>query len=474
MLFVSKTSATHFIMMHRKSFVIVLLILSACAGRVKQPSKPAWVSQRPTSDAYYVGIGIAPKTANPQQYQTAAKKEALNDLISEIKVSVSSNSVLNAMQNNDGFKQQFESQIKLSAINEIEAYEVAGSWEDAQYYWIYMRLSKSGYAEMRRKRMQNAINRAEDFLARADGLDIKNNYAQVLRLKMKALITLQDYLHEDIKTERNGVEVFLINEIISSIQKQLYQVQVKTKVTTLSGKVGKPIQSPFDVMVQFKDTDTGVLMVPYVPMRMQVEQGKMEFGAQTETDHLGVSSFTIARILGRDPIQLLRLSIDVFGLVKNDSINFAIRNVLYNIDEPSTVLRVQVIPIKIFMQTDEKNLSANMNNKVLELLLKRELVERGCNFVNNKSEADYVITVQSNTKALGNIWGNMQSASLDLNLSLFDNKNNVEIFRDGLHDIRGFQTTPENAGIDAYKSAQQQLLKKIIPALSEQLMYQEK
>ena len=98
--------------------------------------------------------------------------QALNDLISEIKVNVSSNSVLQSLQNNAEFKQQFESLVKITALNEIENYEVVDSWENADYFWIYMRLNKSQYAEMRRKRMQNALARAEDFFTRAEELDI--------------------------------------------------------------------------------------------------------------------------------------------------------------------------------------------------------------------------------------------------------------------------------------------------------------
>jgi hypothetical protein len=103
--------------------------------------------------------------------------------------------------------------------------------------------------------------------------------------------------------------VHLVNELISSIQKQLYLVSVKSKVGLLSGKVGKPIHHPFDVEVFFSDTSKGKLMVPYLPMKMIVEQGKMDFGAQTQSDQGGVASFSVARILARDPIQLLRLTL---------------------------------------------------------------------------------------------------------------------------------------------------------------------
>ena len=444
-------------------------MLTACASH-RANKKPSWVSQRPINELYYVGVGIAPKANSTQSYQQAAKKEALNDLISEIKVTVSSNSVLQSLQNNAEFKQQFESQVKITALNEIENYEVVDSWENADYFWIYMRLSKAQYAEMRRKRMQSAINRAEDYLARADELNLTNNYVQILRLKLKALATLQEYLNEDLQSDYKGKNVYLVNEIISSIQSQLYKITVQSNSLSLMGKVGKPIQHPFDVHVFFADTSAGKLGVQYLPMKMNVEQGKMDFGAQTQTDQQGIASFSVARILARDPIQLIRLSADVQGIIKTDSVNFTLQNVLKNIDEPGTSIRVSVAPIKMYIETDEQNLSQKMNMHPLETYLKKNLVNAGCNFVSSKEEADYVLRLTANTKGLGIIWGNMQSVALNLWVSLVDNKNNAEIFKDGLQDLKGFQTTPETAGLDAYKTAEQQLAKGIFPRLLNELL----
>jgi hypothetical protein len=144
--------------------------------------------------------------------------------------------------------------------------------------------------------------------------------------------------------------------------------------------------------------------------------------------------------------------------------------VLKNIDAPSTTLRVTVAPIKVFIEADEQNLSQKLASHPLETFIKKNLVIAGCNFVTNKQEADYLLKLTSNTKPLGIIWGNMQSASLNMSVSLVDNKNQAEIFKDGLQEIKGFQTTPETAGIDAYKIAEQQFYKNVYPRLLDELL----
>lgn len=446
----------------------VVALTGACKTTVGIKQRPAWVYNRPVSEAYYVGVGIAPK-AQVSQYQQAAKKEAMQDLISEIRVTVNSNSALSQFQNNTEFRQQFESDIKITALNTIENFEVVDSWEDAQYCWVYVRLSKAEYQELRRKRMLMAIERAEDYFARAAQFDIRKNYMQALRMKVRALSSLQDYLNEDVQALYNGKSVYLVNEIISSIQEQLYQVNFNSAVNVLNGKVGKPIYTPFDVTAYLTDS-SGMIPVTYMPVKMKVEQGKMEFGNTTETDYKGIASFSIARILSKDPVQLIRISTDIRQVMKTDSISQSLQNLLSSVDVPGIAIRVNVEPVKIFIESSEQNLSQQMTSAQLETTLKKGLAEAGCNFVHDRRDADYILRMNANTKALGAIWGNMQSCALDMSITLTDCRNDAEIFKDALQNIKGFQTTPENAGLDAYRTTAEQMMKRIFPQLKKELL----
>ncbi len=454
--------------------LFIIFIIAGCAGSRKNVKpKPSWVYNRPVNTAYYVGVGIASKTSAPGEYQQIAKKNALNDLISEIKVTVSTNSVLSQFQNNKEFKQQFESESKVSALNTIEDFQVVDSWEDADQYWIYYRLSKDEFAAARRRKMMLATEKAEDYLLRAEQFDIRQNYMQAFRTKVKAMAALQEFLNEDIQTLYKGKQVYLVNEILTSIQNQLYKVSFQSMVTSLKGKVGKPISSPFDVFVFLSDTNTGKIPVQFMPMRMSNDQGRMEYGAQTETDHKGYASFSVARILSKDPVQLIRLSTDLQKAIRVDSLNQSLQNILLSLDVPSTTIRVNVEAIKMYIESDEKNLSQNLGMNYIEPVLKKLLIDSaGCNFVRNKSDADYILKISANTKSLGIIWGNMHQTSLNLFLSMIDNKNDAEVFKDALQEVKGFQTTPENAGVDAYKTANELIIKKVFPKLKAQLIEQ--
>jgi hypothetical protein len=431
--------------------------------------KPEWVRNRPTNESYYVGVGIASKSNNPFNYQQIAKKNALNDLISEIKVTVSANSVLSQFQDNTQFKQQFESDVKITALNTIEEFNVVDSWEDKDYFWIYYRLSKEEFKDIRRRKMLAAIEKAEDFFDKSTTLS-REQLLQSIRLRIKALVTLQPYLGEDVQISYKGKTVFFVNELVNSIQNDLYTIQLKSDVNLLNGKVGKPITEPFDVRAFFRDTISIMKSVPYLPLHLFIDQGQIEGSLRTETDQAGVASFAISRVLDKNPIQILRVAADMNRIMKVDSLSLTLQTLLMSLDVPSTTIRMNVIPIKIYLQSSESNLSRAMSVGYIESTLKKQLVADGCVFVNSADAADYLLTIQSNTKALGVIWGNMRTVSLDLSLSLFERNKNIEIYKNGLNEIKGFQTTDENAGIDAYKTASEQLLSKIYPSLRKEIM----
>jgi hypothetical protein len=260
---------------------ILFLCLSFCfackSGKILH-LKPDWVENRPTNELYYIGIGLASKAKNPFDYQQVAKKNAVNDLISEIKITVSSNSILTQFQNNTEFKQQFESDIKITAINTIESFNVVDSWEDKDYFWIYYKLSKEEYKEAKRRKLVAAVEQAENYFEKAESLP-RDQYIQSLRLKIKALAVVQHYLNEGIQSFHHGKNIYLVNEIISSIQDQLYEVELVNNAGPLTGKVGRPVSEPFDVKAQYRLNKDPI---PYLPLAILNTNNNLQVNSASE------------------------------------------------------------------------------------------------------------------------------------------------------------------------------------------------
>jgi hypothetical protein len=441
-------------------------VFAACRSSKSVKQKPAWVYNRPVNEAYYIGIGIASKTNNPTDYQQVAKKNAVNDLISEIKVTVSSHSVLSQLQHNKAFTQQFESDVKVTAINTIEQFTVVDSWEDNSYFWIYYKLSKNEYHLLQRKKMMAAVEQAEHYFIKSESLG-KEQFVQQLRLKLKALATLQLYLNEDIQIIHNQQQVYLVNELMSSIQNQLYEVELVSDISHASGKVGRPIQTPFDIRARYRDSK---IPIAFLPLTTRSDHQSMEGTLHTETDQQGIASLSISKIKEKAPVQLFHILTDISSIGLGDSINQTLQLLLGSIDLPNTFVRVMVVPIKIFVESKELNLSQKMPASYIDVVMKKWLSADGCSFVASADSADYILTIDANTKAEGIIWGNMRTVALDMSISLVDQQQHIELFKDGFRQIKGFQTTDINAGLDAYKTATDLTYQKIYPTLKKELM----
>jgi hypothetical protein len=312
-------------------FVSVALFYSACKSkpigvdRENRNQKLDWVMQRPVNNNYYIGVGYANKSLNPIDYQDVAKKRALTDLISEIKVVVSSNSLLSQYQSNADASQIFASSIKVNAQAMVEDFQVVDSWENNIDFYIYYKLSKAEYEAAKKRKLRAAVEQSIHFLDEADNLSIENNYMQIMRLRIKALNALQNYLNEDVATIYKGKNVFLVNEIVSQIQAQLYKLEVKTDVVELKGKIGKPINKPFEATVNLIKTN---IFVPFVPLTLKASQTKFDFGNTSETNQMGKATFLLNKIQAKDPLQQVKIMVDIVTMIKSDSLNAVLKNIL--------------------------------------------------------------------------------------------------------------------------------------------------
>lgn len=195
---------------------------------MQQPveSKPAWLSAKPSQPGYYTGIGHSTKTGT-NNYVQEAKKTALEDLVSEIKVNVSSSLVLSTFEDNNEFREQYEQIIKTTAADEIEEFEQAGAWEDDNNYWVYYRLSIQRYKQIKEEQRRNAVILATDYLEKAQKSDAEGERIQALGFYFQALRSVEKYLGEAIAVTVNGKDILLVNEIFASIQGLLDKIQLK-------------------------------------------------------------------------------------------------------------------------------------------------------------------------------------------------------------------------------------------------------
>jgi len=415
---------------------------------------------------FYVGIGYASKLSS-NDYTQVAKKNALQDMLGEIKVTVSTNSLLSQYQNNKAFSQQFLNDIKIVSEGTLEGFEIADAYENETDYWIYYRLNKADYERAQRKKIDAAIEKSLAYLNEADMLETDREYSRIFKLRVKALAALQQYANNNLETVYKGKQVFLLNEIVSLIQKQLYLLKLKSGTEKISITAGRPLEKPITINVSLVGSNKNIA---FVPVAVKNNQGGIGGTKIAETNSNGAADFFISSITGNQPVHMVTFYVDVNAYFKADTFNAAMHRLIETFDVPEARVQFLVEPIKVFLESQEYNLDKPLDFKIIEPVLKKRLMESGCNFVKTSADAQYILQIKSNTKDEGNIWGKMLQSSIETSILLIDNKINAEIFKESVKDIKGFQLNSEKAGLDAYNNVVTEINKNVFPRLQKVIL----
>ncbi|MFM7852318.1 MAG: LPP20 family lipoprotein, partial [Flammeovirgaceae bacterium] len=300
--------------MKRLSFFL-LCALAACSPNVTNTSpksdllntKPSWLSAKPDQSFYYIGIGHGTKTGG-NNFVQEAKKSALEDLISEIKVNISGTSVLSQIDANQEFQEKYEQIIKTSAADEIEEFEQVDSWQDDRNYWVYYRLSKQRYKEIKDEQKRNAVSIGLDFFTKAKQAEKNNDLVLALGFYYQGFRAIEKYLAEPIRLEFEGKEILLTSEVIANMQLLLdrMEVSITPSEVTLNRRVSIDDQSfiakVYDKITKKKISD--------MPLSATFEKGAGNVFPDYKTNSEGAAKILLTKISSRDLEQTVSVKVN--------------------------------------------------------------------------------------------------------------------------------------------------------------------
>ncbi len=193
---------------------------------------PEWVSSRPNDPLYY--IGVAPAAKNNSSFQKIAKRNALNDLLSEIRVTIQGVSILNQLDKNGTFKEEFESTIMSTVADEIENLELAGTYEEEETYWVYYRILKTEYASQKERNREKAQKMALQFFEKAQDAEMTKNYVTAIDFYLQSLLAIKAYWGENIEVNYKGNTIFLAIESYTQLQRLLDEINLVPNLNTIN------------------------------------------------------------------------------------------------------------------------------------------------------------------------------------------------------------------------------------------------
>jgi hypothetical protein len=438
--------------------IILLQVFGATAQKKGQAEAvevkvPNWVSSRPSGGFKYIGIGVADKMRSTD-YQMDAKKNALYDLASEIKVDISTNSVLHSVSSNNSFDQSFNSLIKLSNSDNIEGYTLVDTYENDKQYWAYYELDKAEYAKRKAQKKQNIITKASNLIA-LSFVDEKNkNFSASLKKRIQAFGVLNPYLNEEIVFDpatSNGVKnVF---ELTNLIQNQLQAITVMQPQLVPVVKPYQPNYAP----INFKVSMNGNTPLNDFPFKLSSDDEFLKLEEQIATNSAGDLQVKINYVEPQFLMSSITLNPDIERLTANDSVGKGSITILKQfIQTPSLKVQVNIEPVSIFIISKESNFGHQLPTNMIEQFVQQKFSGSEIKIVDNAKSADYLIELDANTKPdvsddVLEANYKLNLANLAINVSLKNSKSEV-LYKSTVTDIYGYANNTEKAGLNTYSN----------------------
>jgi hypothetical protein len=428
---------------------------------------PIWVSSRPNNGFKFIGIGFADKTRGGN-YQMEAKKNALYDLASEIKVDISSNSVLYTVQNNKTFNENFNSLIKLSNSDNIEGYTLVDSYENDKQYWVYYQLDKQEYANKKAEKKQQIITKASNLIT-ASFYDEKNkDFSSSLKKRIQAFGILAPYLSEEINfnaAQTNGVKnVF---DLTNLIQQQLQSITVVARKTI---PVIKPYQVSYAPITYSLELKTKTPLQDF-PLLVLSDDDKISVVEKAETNNKGEVQIKINSVEPLNQNVAFSLNPDINSLMGTDSIGRAGVILLRQFIQTSSLkVEASVSNISIYVNSIEKNFGKPTGLNSIETFIKQRFTGQEIRMADKPEEADYIIesiaeTQEDISSDILEKNYNIKLAALTINLQLRNRATNEVLYKTQVTDMYGYANSAAKAGLNAYSCP------KISAKLAESLFF---
>lgn len=453
-----------------KRFIWFFLLTSACSPKLSTPDpdalKPAWLRGEPYQAGYYTGVGHSIKDGT-NNYIQAARKSALDDLISQIKVNVTSTSTLSVFEADRTLREAYEQIIQTTAADEIQEFEIVDAWEDASNYWVYYRLSISRYRQIKEEQKRNAITLATDFLRKARQADAANERLMAISFYFQALRSMEKYLNEAIRVDIDGQNVLLVNEVYASIQRTLDRIRlvVEPSEMTLNRRIAQSRQEVL-ARASFMDMDRAPENLPLVAA---FEKGAGDVFPTYKTDASGETKILINAIGARDLDQtvVVKVDIDALSATASSPVYSLIAKTL-NVPQAQINLHVQR-PV-VYLTADERSLGSTRSNQQLTNKLKTLLSTNGFEFTNDKKLADLWFDVSADSEK-GSVSGSIYITYLTGVIKVMAMKEGKEIYATTLDRVKGYGLDYDKSSVDAYNKALETLEKDYMKDLLSNVLH---
>ncbi|MPQ45510.1 hypothetical protein GCQ56_00695 [Marinifilum sp. N1E240] len=455
------------------SLIILLLVSCSAQSSMAKRRPPKWVKERPITPDYFVGIAVVKKDVSQTNYIQLAKSQALHDLCSEISISISANSVLQQFEDETQFKEEFQSNIQTNLAQEIEGYEIVGSWDNKRgnEYWVYYRLSKAQYELQKRLKLNKAKKVAQNYFEQAKQSEKNLDLFQALSYYAKALDAIEKHLDEDLSVMTFDGRINLGTGIYNSIQNIFKRTQLTPDRKQIKLEISTSQKEPILIKAEWLG-DSEEKLIPSLPIQLAFTKGDGVLNNKVTTDQFGYAASKLSKVTSRMKLQEIEVSLDMSSILNENEDNYKLHKLFFTPElAPKSKIIINVERLKAYMNFKEKIFGKDSQREILKNNLKKELSENFFSFTNDKEKAKVILDINTNvTKGEVKEGRNYKVfiVYLDCFFSLTDVKTGMEIFNDAIYEVKGMKPISYDYAVkEAYEEAVDEIHNTIIPKLNQ-------
>lgn len=424
-------------------WIFAFMILASCAAK-KQAAEfelqPEWMKQKPIIPGYYIGIGSAKKVGTSAEYTAQARKDALADLAGEVSSTISSTSVLHAIETEYGHSETYDQTIKTTVDDYLEGFEPAEAYETADSYWVYFRVEKETYYAMKAKKKMEAIETALAKYVSGKADQDNSRPAEAMSFYLQGLQALKPYLDEETPADFEGKKIDLGNQLYASVNQIISALTIQSDVKEITVKQGAMINPP----LKFKTLFFGK-PVQGIPVEISFTGGylKKDRGISDPSGNLELNGETIFSKNSEGQIQA---AINLKEMAAKAVDDLFIRGLLAKKSIPPAVTTVRITQISIALKIDPQSGSSVNCDRIVKAF-EQAALSSGYILLTEKS-ADYVFGLKFTYKP-GQTSGGLTSVYLTSEMTVSDQNANP-VWAKKPEDIKGVGTDIETAKSKAF------------------------
>jgi len=439
---------------------------------------PYWLNPETRSEReYFHGFSKINKTTSSVEYINKARTQSMVSISQAIKADIDVKSInkikeveYQGLVNNFQLENSYEMISTVRSNLSIEGIEHVGEWEDKKYYYVYNRLSKTVYNKLLNRKISKAIELAENNYKEGKK-QLNFNPASSIRYfitGLKSLIPYQDQLLI-IKNTESPEKVFhidlelrkIINHYISLIQLRPIKKNLITKIVTRQ-------QKQIELTSTINLSDSEKLFVKDLPILFKFSVGDGVLTERMTSDESGYIYSQIQKMKGMKQYYQIKAELDLALFTGNDEIGNYLFTELSGPHIPHTFFNIDVEPLIIYLESEEKSLGQIISNPLVTPVLIKYLEEKiGATFTFERSDYDFILELKVDTQKRGEAFS-LYTAIAQMSIYFYEDYN--LLFANNFYDVKGTHTNYKKASLEAIKKLAEKVKEEIGNEIAIQIM----